>query len=101
LLLTVCLPGPEGLSIEVKKKNFTTKSTKSTKKERETQSFRAFASLHLFVFFVSSWFYFLEVYSKRVDHLGFGSEVISLGVLPSSSGEAAAVRNPPQACCNT
>jgi hypothetical protein len=48
-----------GGSIEVKKKNFTTKSTKSTKRGGKACSFQALARLPFFVFFVSSWFDFL------------------------------------------
>ncbi len=50
-------------AIESKKKNFTTKNTKSTKRERKKHFFQAFAPCCFFVFFVSSWFYFLEVYN--------------------------------------
>jgi uncharacterized protein (TIGR03437 family) len=52
----------ETRSIEFKKKNFTTKNTKTTKEELETSSLQGFTIFHLFVFFVSSWFYFLEDY---------------------------------------
>jgi ATP-dependent Zn protease len=50
-------------AIEVKKKNFTTKITKTTKKEQKPSFVQVFATLYLFVLFVSSWFYFLEDYS--------------------------------------
>jgi hypothetical protein len=52
-------------AIAVKKKNFTTKSTKTTKRERKTYSFQAFVPLAFFVFFVSSWFYLLEFYRNQ------------------------------------
>ncbi len=45
-------------AIDFKKKNFTTKLTKATKKGRKIQLFQTLTSLHFFVRFVSSWFYF-------------------------------------------